>query len=79
MNFLHIRKKPFLECMFLPEMIACPVSFANKRAYWKLLKESQEFLATFSQLGVYNRINEDLVASLEKSVCFQNNSVFLLC
>ena len=41
----------------------------GKKACWKLLKESQEFLATFSQLGVDNRINEDLVASLEKFVC----------
>ena len=28
-NFLHSRKKPFLDCMLLPEMTMCPVSFAK--------------------------------------------------
>ena len=41
----------------------------GKQACWKLLKESQEFLETFSKLGVEKHINKDLVASLENFVC----------
>ena len=56
---MAIRSNDYVSCFFRK----------GKKACWKLLKESQEFFATFSRLGVYNRINEDLVASLEKSVC----------
>ena len=41
----------------------------GKQACWKSLKESQEFLETFSKLGVEKHINKDLVASLENLVC----------
>ena len=60
----------FLACIHLLDMITCHHFLrTRKKVYWKLIKDSAEFLQIFGELCSQDSVSDSTAAGLEKFVC----------